>query len=362
METRRRAVLLAATAAITVGGNFPAPAIAQGIKELKMVTSWPQNLLGYQTSAERLARSIAAISNGRFNVTVYPANKLVGAFETFDAVSAGVADMYHSGDNYFGSKIPALNFFSEIPYGMTADELSAWIAFGGGQALWDEVDAPFNIKPLSCMNEGVQMGGWFTKEVNSPADFKGLRYRMPGLGGEVLRRMGATVVAIPGGEIMTALKSGAIDASEWVGPWADIALGLDKVADYYYHPGFHEPGTSITLGINKTVWGEFAPSDRALIEAAAGAELTRSLAEFNAENVKALKVLRADPRIKIRRFNDELIREFGRLSKEVIADIAAKDPLTRKVHDSYMAFLAGMMDWTELSERGYLDTRRLALS
>ena len=169
--------------------------------------------------------------------------------------------MYHSADNYFGSKSPALNFFSAVPYGMTADELSSWIAFGGGQALWDEVDAPFNIKPLMCMNTGVQMGGWFNKEVNSPADFKGLRYRMPGLGAEVLRRMGATVVTTPGSEIMTALKSGAIDASEWVGPWLDIALGLDNAADYYYYPGFHEPGTHYTLGINKTLWDGLTPSD-----------------------------------------------------------------------------------------------------
>jgi TRAP-type mannitol/chloroaromatic compound transport system substrate-binding protein len=361
MKTRRRELLLGATA-IATSGSLPAPAVAQGVRELKMVTSWPESF-GYQTSAERLARSIAAMSDGRFRITVYPANKLVGAFETFDAVSAGVADMYHSGDNYFaGSKSPALNFFSEVPYGMTADEISSWIAFGGGQALWDEVDAPFNIKPLSCMNEGVQMGGWFNKEVNSPADFKGLRYRMPGLGGEVLRRMGATVVTTSGGDIMTALKSGAIDASEWVGPWADMALGLHKVADYYYYPGFHEPGTSVTLGINKTLWDGLTASDRALIEVAAGAELTRSLAEHNAENVKALKILRADSRIKIVRFNDNLIREFGRLSKEVIAEIGATDPLTRKVRDSYMSFLAGVMDWGELSETGYRDSRRLALS
>ena len=362
MTTRRRNVLLGMTAAVAAAGSLSAPAIAQGIKELKMVTSWPENFIPYQISAERLARSIAAMSDGRLKITVYPADKLVRAFETFDAASAGVADMYHSSDNYFGSKAPALNFFSEIPYGMTADELSSWIAFGGGQALWDEVDAPFNIKPLSCMNEGVQMGGWFTKEVNSPADFKGLRYRMPGLGAEVLRRMGAIVVTTPGGEIMTALKSGAIDASEWVGPWADIAMGLDKLVDYYYYPGFHEPGTSVTLGINKTLWDGLVPSDRALIEAAAAAELTRSLAQCNAENVKALKILHADPRIKILRFNDALIREFGRLSKEVVAEIGAKDPLTRKVYDSYMAFLAGIMDWGELSETGYRDTRRLALS
>ena len=178
---------------------------------------------------------------------------------------------------------------------MTADELCSWILFGGGQALWDEVDAQFNIKPLMALNTGVQMGGWFNKEVNGPDDFKGLRYRMPELGAEVLRRMGATVVTTPGGEIVGALKSGAIDASEFVGPWLDIWLGLHKAADYYYYPGFHEPGTNNTLGINKTLWDGLTPSERALIEAAAQAEVTRSLAEFNAENVKSLKLLRADP-------------------------------------------------------------------
>src|SRR5215469_4248820 len=188
---------------------------------------------------------------------------------------------------------PPLNFFAAVPYGMTADEFCSWILFGGGQALWDEVDAQFNIKPLMANNTGVQMGGWFNKEVNSRADFKGLRYRMPELGAEVLRRMGATVVTTPGGEIPTALKSGAIDAAEWIGPWMDMDLELDKAADYYYYPGFHEPGTNFALGINKTLWDSLTTSERALIEAAAAAEVTRSLGEFNAENVKSLKALRA---------------------------------------------------------------------
>jgi TRAP-type mannitol/chloroaromatic compound transport system substrate-binding protein len=213
-----------------------------------------------------------------------------------------------------------------------------------------------------ALNTGVQMGGWFNKEINRPEDFKGLRYRMPELGAEVLRRMGATVVTTPGGEIVSALKSGAIDASEWVGPWMDGELGLDNAVDYYYYPGFHEPGSNNTLGINKTLWDGLTASDRALTEAAAQAEVTRSLARFNAENVKSLKILRANERLKIRRFSDELIRTFGKLSKEVLADTAAKDPLTRKVYDSYMAFLAGVMDWGELSETGYRDTRRLALA
>jgi TRAP-type mannitol/chloroaromatic compound transport system substrate-binding protein len=362
MTTRRREVLLGATA-IAAAGGLPAPAIAQGVKELKMVTGWsPEKMTGLQTSAERLAQSITILSDGRLSVKVYPADSLVHAFEAFDAVGAGVADMYHASDYYFGSKSPALYFFCAVPYGLTADEVCSWIDFGGGQALWDEVDAQFNIKPLMALNTGVQMGGWFNKEINRPEDYKGLRYRMPELGAEVLRRMGATVVTTPGSEIVGALKSGAIDASEWVGPWMDMELGLDKAVDYYYYPGFHEPGSNNTLGINKTLWEGLALSDRALIEAAAQAEVTRSLAQFNAENVKALKRLRDDKRVKILRFNDELIKTFGKLSKEVLADTAAKDPLTRKVYDSYMSFLAGVMDWGELSETGYRDTRRLALA
>jgi TRAP-type mannitol/chloroaromatic compound transport system substrate-binding protein len=361
MTIRRRNLLVGASACAAVLG-LPAPAIAQDIKELKVVTGYPKDLPESGTSIERLARSITAMTDGHLKVTVYPANTLVKALEVFDAVAAGVADMYYTDEAYFQNKSPALNFFAAVSYGMTADEFCSWILFGGGQALWDEVDARFNIKPLMASNTGVQMGGWFNKEVNTPEDFKGLRYRMPEPGAEVLRRMGATVVTTPAGEIAGALKSGAIDASEYVGPWPDVWLDLDKVADYYYNPGFHEPGFNNTLGINKTLSDALKPSERALIEAAAQAEVTRSLAEANAQNVKWLKILRANERIKIRRFSDQLIKTFGKLSKEVLAGVAAKDPLTRKVYDSYMAFLAGVMDWGELSETGYRDTRRLALS
>jgi TRAP-type mannitol/chloroaromatic compound transport system substrate-binding protein len=360
MNTRRRNVLLGATA-VAAAGSLPMPAIAQGVKEFKLVTSYPRDLPGSGATPERLAQSIAAMSDGHLKVTVYPADTLVRAFEVFDAVSAGAVDMYFTDEKYFQDKAPALNFFSAVPYGLATDEFRAWLLFGGGQSLWDEVDAQFNIKPLMLQSTGVQMGGWFNKEVNTPEDFKGLRYRMPELGAEVLRRMGATVVLTSAGDIVGALKSGAIDAAEFVGSWTDIWLGLHKAADYYYYPGFHEPGFNASLGINKTVWDGLTSSERALIEAAAQAETTRSLAEFNAENIKSLGILRADKRIKILRFNDDLIKTFGKLSKEVLADTAGKDPLTRKVYDSYMAFLAGVMDWGELSETGYRDTRRLAL-
>jgi TRAP-type mannitol/chloroaromatic compound transport system substrate-binding protein len=361
MIRRRRDILIGASA-LSAASGLPMPAISQGLKELRMVTSWPKGSVGMQKSAQRLGEAISSLSGGRFKVTVYAAGDLVRAFEVFDAVSTGVADMYHSSDYYFEARSPALNFFSAVPYGLTANEFNSWINFCGGQELWDEVDADFGIKPLMASNSGVQMGGWFTKEVDDPNDYKGLRYRMPGLGAEVLRRMGATVVNIPGGEIVEALKSGAIDASEWVGPWLDMDLGLHHAADYYYYPGFHEPGTNFTLGINRYLWHNFTDADRTLIEAAAAAELSRSSAEFNAGNVKALKILRENSRIKILRFDDKLVAACGKLAKEVLADIAAKDALTRKVYDGYVEYLAGVMDWSTLSDRSYLETRRMALS
>jgi TRAP-type mannitol/chloroaromatic compound transport system substrate-binding protein len=209
MTPRRREVLLGASAAIGTLGSLPAPAIAQGIKEFKLVTAYPRDLPGSGATPERLAQSITAMSDGRLKVTVYPADTLVRALEVFDAVSAGAADMYFTDEKYFQDKAPALNFFSAVPYGLATDEFRAWLLFGGGQALWDEVDAQFGIKPVMLQSTGVQMGGWFSKEVNTPDDFKGLRYRMPELGAEVLRRMGATVVLIPAREIASALNVGA---------------------------------------------------------------------------------------------------------------------------------------------------------
>jgi TRAP-type C4-dicarboxylate transport system substrate-binding protein len=239
---RRRDILTGAgSLAAGAAASFPAPAIAQGIRQLKMVTDWPEDTPGLQTGAVRFAQTVSAATGGRIKIEVFPAGALVRPFETFDAVGAGVADMYHSIDYYFEQKSPAFNFFSTVPFGFTADELFAWVQFGGGQELWDALSGQFNIKPLLCGNSGCQMGGWFTREITSPEGFKGLRYRMAGLGAEVLRRLGAIVVTLPGGEIVPALKSGAIDASEWADPWLDMAMGLHKVARFYYYPGFTSP-------------------------------------------------------------------------------------------------------------------------
>jgi TRAP-type mannitol/chloroaromatic compound transport system substrate-binding protein len=358
---KRRDVLAGATSIVAgAATGLSAPAIAQGIRQFKMVTDWPAGFPGLQTSAERLAQTVMVASGGRLAIEVFPAGTLVRPFETFDAVSAGVADIFHSAPAYFENKGRAGNFFNNtVPFGLTADELFAWIHYGGGQELWDALYGQFNIKPLVACNTGCQMGGWFNKEVTSVEAFKGLRYRMPGLGGEVLRRLGATVVTLPGGEIVPALKSGALDASEWIGPWADMAVGLHTAVDYYYYPGFHEPSAGLMIGINKGMWESLNAADRSLIEAMAACEYARSLAEFNANNALALRKLRDEGRVKIRKFDDSVLLAFLETSKDVVAQAGSSDDLSRKIYASWQQFRTLIMDWSDLAERAVMNARRL---
>lgn len=339
---------------------MPAPAIAQGLRQLKMVTDWPEGTPGLHTSAVQFAELVRVATGGRIKIEVFPAGTFVRPFETFDAVGAGVADLYHSTDNYWGKKSPAFYFFAAMPFGFTADELFGWIHHGGGQELWDALSGEFNIKPLLCCNSGCQMGGWFSREMASRDDFKGLRYRMPPPGAEVLQRLGAIVLLLPGGEIVPALESGALDGSEWIGPWLDMALGLHKVGRYYYYPGFHEPGTGFSVGINKGVWESFDASDRRIFEAAAAGEYARSLAEFNANNAFSLRKLREEGVVKIRRFDNSLLRALLGISKEVVAEIGSGDDLTKKIYNSYEQFRSSIMDWSDIAERAFLNARGLA--
>ena len=315
---------------------------------------------GLHTSAVRFAQTVGAVSGGRIQVEVFPAGTLVRAFETFDAVGAGVADLYHSFEGYFFRKSPALHFFAAVPFGFTAAELFAWVEYGGGQELWDAVSAPFNVKPLLACTTGCQMGGWFTREVTSVQEYKGLRYRMAGPGAEVLRRLGAIVVTLPGGEIMAALGSGAIDASEWIGPWLDMAIGLHQAVGYYYYPGFHEPGSGFSVGINKTLWDSLSAGDRHLIQTIAAAEYARSLSEFNANNALSVRKLRDEGRVKILKFDDSVLKALLAVSKDVVAEIGSGDELSRKIYASYSQFRASVGDWSDLAEGAYLSSRRLA--
>jgi TRAP-type mannitol/chloroaromatic compound transport system substrate-binding protein len=265
--------------------------------------------------------------------------------------------MYHSFEGYFTSKSPALNFFSAIPFGFTANELMAWVQYGGGQELWDALSGQFNIKPLLCTSTGCQMGGWFARAITSPKQYKGLRYRMAGPGAEVLRRLGATVVTLPGGEIMEALQSGAIDACEWIGPWLDMSIGLHKAVGYYYYPGFHEPGSGFSLGINERVWESLDPGDRRLIETNATCEYTRSLAEFDANNALWLHTLRQEGSVKIQKFDDSVLKALREISREVVAEIGSGDETAKKIYSSYQQFRTLITDWSDISERAVLNSR-----
>jgi TRAP-type mannitol/chloroaromatic compound transport system substrate-binding protein len=338
---------------------FPKPAVAQGRRELKMVTVWPKTLPGLQTSAERVAQSITALSNGRLQVRVFSAGELVKAFESFDAVSSGFADMYHASEITWHNRSAAFSYFCNVPFGLTATETNAWIRFGGGQALWDELGAGFGLKPFLCGNTGAQMGGWFTKELTDVDAFRGLRYRMPGPGGEVLRRLGADVINLPAGDIIPALRSGAIDASEFAGPWIDMALGLHKAATYYYHPGFHEPGAALSLGLNKKIWDELGETERKIIETAATAENDYSLAEVVSNNAIALGVLLKDTTIQLRKLDDAILQEIGKISGEVLAETASNDDLTRRIYESFMKFRSAAITWADVSERSFLNARAL---
>lgn len=324
-----------------------------------MVTAWPKGFPGLGTSAERFAERVGAATDGALSIKVMAAGELVGAFETFDAVSLGTADMYHAGEYYFQGKHKAFNFFTGVPFGLTANEISSWVKFGGGQELWDELSGRFGIKPLLVANTGAQMGGWFKREIDSVEDLRGLKIRMPGLGGEVMRRLGAAVVALAGGDIFAALQSGAIDAAEWIGPWNDMAFGFHQAAPHYYFPGFHEPGSALALGVNKGVWESLSPAERAIFEAVAEAEHDRSLAEFNARNAGALKTLASEHGVVAKSFSDEILREIGRVSGELLAEIAAEDEFSRRVYDSFRAFRADAMAWGRVAEASFIAARRL---
>jgi TRAP-type mannitol/chloroaromatic compound transport system substrate-binding protein len=361
---RRDFVKTAGAGGVVAGASlaasaFPAPAIAQGVKQFKMVTTWPKNFPGLGTGAERMAQRITAISEGRIEVKVFAAGELVPAFESFDAVSSGNAEMSHSAAYYWQGKSPGFNFFTAVPFGLAPMEHASWITDAGGQALWDELAAPFNIKPFLRASTGPQMGGWFRREINTLDDYKGLKFRMPGLGGEVLRRLGAAVVNLPGGEIFPALQSGTIDGTEWVGPWHDLAFGFYKVAKLYYHPGWHEPCTTGEVMINRQVWEGLTPSEQAMIEAVIQAEAWREYAEINAHNADSLKVLVEEHGVDVRRFNDELLMEIGRVSGEVVAEVGASDPLTQKIYDSYMDFRSKALNWGEIADQGYYNARSL---
>jgi len=357
-----RRKFLVAAGAIAAASTLPKPAISKGIKQLKFVMTWPKNSPGLGTSAARVADRITKLSEGKLQVKLFGAGELVPAFESFDAVSSGNADMYHAAEYYWQGKSKAYNFFTTVPYGLTGGETHAWITYGGGQKLWDELAAGFNIKGFAVASTGTQMGGWFRKDLNSLDDFKGLKMRIPGLGGEVLRHLGVAVVNLPVGEIYPSLQSGAIDATEWVGPWQDLAFGFYKITKNYYYPGFHEPGTVASVGVNKKLFDSLTADQKQIIQIVCEAEAQTQGAEYNARNTGALDVLIKKHGVKLKRYNDQLLAAIAKVSEQVVAEVGSTDAATKKVYASFMAYRKQAIGWADIGERAFMNARAKFIS
>ncbi len=336
-----------------------APVIASATETIKwkMVTTWPKNFPVLGTGANQLAKLIGEMSGGRIKVKVYGGGELVPALEVFDAVSRGTAQIGHGSAYYWKGKVEEAQFFSTVPFGMNGQEMNAWLYHGGGMELWTETYAPFGVVPAAAGNTMVQMAGWFNKEINSVEDLKGLKMRIPGLGGEVLRRAGGTPVNLPGAELFTSLKSGALDATEWVGPYNDLAFGFHKAAKYYYYPGWHEPGTTLEAIINKKAL-ESLPKDLQSIVMNACKVVNQDMAtEFTAKNNAALDTLVNKHKVDVRRLPDDVLKKLKALSEEVVLELAGKNKAAKRIYASHDKFRKQVTKWDAISEREYLNIR-----
>lgn len=359
----RRRKLLGALALTSAAFSFPKPAISQNRLAWRMATSWPKGLPGLGDAADRIAARISKMSDGRLTVKVYAAGELVPALQVFDAVSAGTAEMGHDSAYYHLQKSPACGFFTGVPFGMTATEINAWIYWGGGQELWDDLYAPFNIKPFLGGNTGGQMGGWFRKEIKSVADFRGLKFRMPGHGGQVIAKLGATQVLLPGSEIYASLQSGAIDAAEWVGPYNDLSLGFYQVAKYYYWPGFHEPGAALQCTVNKAAFEALPPDLKLMVEAAAAAENSVMLAEFHSRSAAALQTLIRKHGVLLRQFPKDVIIALGNAAGELMEELRANaDPKVRTITEAYLRNRTVQSAWTRITDQAIANARLLPVN
>ena len=325
----------------------------------KMVTTWPKSFPGLGTAPENFAKVINEMSNGRLTVKVYGGGEIVPALEVFSAVSQGTAEMGHGAAYYWKGKIPSSPFFTSVPFGLTAQEMNGWLHYGGGLELWREAYAPFNIIPFAGGNTGVQMAGWFNREINSMDDIKGLKMRVPGVGGEVFSRAGGTAVTLPGSELYTSLQTGVIDATEWVAPYNDMALGLHEVAKYYYYPGWHEPGPTLELIINKDAFESLPKDLQKMVEIAARYANQDMLDEYTARNNASLLNLEKNHNTELRKLPDDVLRALHKASNEYLIEVAEEDPMAAKVYKSWRAYADGVKNYHHISEQAYINARDL---
>ncbi|MEM8820788.1 MAG: TRAP transporter substrate-binding protein [Pseudomonadota bacterium] len=358
MERRN---FLAGAAAAGVAAPLAAPAVAQGKIDMVIVSTWPRDFPGLGVSAQRLAARIPELTEGRINVQYFAAGERVGAFDSFDEVASGNAQAYIAADYYWKGKHPGWAPFTAVPFGLTYTEIDAWIKYAGGQELWDKLAGEFGLKNFACGNTGVQMGGWFNKEINSADDLKGLKMRIPGLGGDVLAKLGASPVSLPGGQIYENLVSGAVDATEWVGPYNDYFMKFYEAAKFYYWPGMHEPGSQLALGMNASWWGGLSSTDQAIIQAAANEENARQMAETNANNGTFLTRLITENGVELKEFNEDVYESFGEAAAEVIEEARDHSPLSKEIFDSFLLARKDIGGWTAISDQAYVQKRNRVL-
>ncbi len=354
---KRREFLTTTGLAAAAGATVAAPAVwAKGkTYKWKMVTSWPPNLPILQTGAERFAARVKEATEGRIDIQVFAGGELVPPLEYFEAVSKGTVEVGSGASYYQAGKCPAGQWFSAVPFGFNPQGINAWFYSGGGLKLWEEAYADFNVVPRPQGNTGVQMGGWFRKEMKTIDDFKGLKMRIPGLGGKVVSKAGGTVVLLPGGEIFTSLERGVIDATEWVGPLHDLRMGFYKAAKYYYYPGWHEPGTCLEVIFNKKVYDSLPKDLQTILDAVAMETNLWSLSEFEARNGAALEELINKHNVNLKPFPPEMLADLRKLAEETLEEEAKKDAMSTKVNEAFKKFKKQLGPWGTVSERAYYE-------
>lgn len=322
----------------------------------KMVTTWPPNFPVLDEGCKLLAKWVEEMSGGRMKIHVYGGGELIPALECFDAVSNGAVEMGHGVAYYWAGKVPAAQFFGAVPFGMNANQSNSWVLAGEGGKLWEEIYEPFDILPITCGNTGIQMGGWFNRDINSLEDIKGLKMRIPGLGGKVFNKAGGTAVLVSGSEIYTNLERGVIDATEWIGPYHDYKMGFYQVAKNYYYPGWHEPGATLELLINKSKLLELPLDLQQIIKTAAYQLNDWMGAEFDAKNAIYLKKLIDEEGVLLKQFPSDVLSALKRYTDETIEELTDRDATSKKVYESYSKFRDSVSVWSNISDRAYYDS------
>jgi TRAP-type mannitol/chloroaromatic compound transport system substrate-binding protein len=358
MTDRRRFIVkaggaMAAAAAVTI---VDAPnVIAQPKVQWRMSTAWTSSLDMLQGAAQRLAKVVEEMSGGRFRIEVFPGGQIMPPLGCFDAASQGTVEAFMAASHYWAAKEPAVQWFSAVPFGMNSEGMVAWYYQSDGLKLWEETYAPFSLVPRPGPSVSPQMAGWFRKKMNTIGDYKGLKMRIPGLGGKVVVRAGGATVLTPAAEIYGALERGTIDAGEWIGPYDDMKLGLHKTARYYYYPGWHEPGSMPEFGFNKKAY-EALPGDlRSTLDHAVAAVQVYGLTDYHTKNAIALERLKAEfkGKVEVLALPVPVLRDLKKLSAEVVREESEKTPMAKKVHASFTKFQALVGPWDHVAEGAY---------